>query len=246
MKDFILITGKRYPLCPLWYCLPHSHPFLLLSFLYKKRNKNANYWLENMNFSFTSCNSPESWRAWKVMKWDFFQEQMNEGRWLSEPKAWWNEGIVKGLSLGWGEGRDALGSGGIRRDGWRLITHLCFSSQHRGSHCWECDMVWDALWGWVSLSVSVQGCCGSFGVVCLWCVLFVCGFFSPECSLPLLLLVWSILSALRLRVLLLSNVLACLAEPFVEGPCLLVAPSLLGSCNLLPHHTGAFWDLCCF
>lgn len=95
------------------------------------------------------------------------------GRWLSEPKAWWNEAIVKGLALGWGKDRDALESGGIRRDGWRLITHLCFSSQHRGSHCWEwCAMVWHALWGWGSLSVSAWGCCGSFGV------LFFCFVFS--------------------------------------------------------------------
>lgn len=98
------------------------------------------------------------------------------GRWLSEPKAWWNEGIVKGLALGWGKDRDALGSGGIRRDGWRLITRLCFSSQHRGSHCWECAMVWHALWGWGSLSVSAWGCCGSCGVLFCFLFCFLCFF----------------------------------------------------------------------
>lgn len=191
-----------------------------------------------MNFSLTSCNTPQSSGAWKVMKWDFFKEQMNE-RWrLSGPKVRW--GHCQGPDFGVREGQ---GCSGVRRNTkgcWRLITHLCFMFQPMGSplckqmlRLWDCGMPWGigATSAWV-----VQLCC----------VLVFFFFSDTQSSTEALDVGQSTSNMLRLGMPWLPNVLPCFAELFVEVPRVLrtpgLGPNLLGSCC----YPGAFWDFCFF
>lgn len=91
-------------------------------------------------------------------------------------------------------------------------------------------MAWDALRGQDTLSMNVKGCY----VVGL---LFF-GFFFSDIQPPTIALGvgQSIPNEPRPSTLWVSNILACFAELFVEGACLVRAPSLLGCCR----HAEAF------
>lgn len=135
-----------------------------------------------MNFSLTSCNTPQSSGAWKVMKWDFFKEQMNE-RWrLSGPKVRW--GHCQGPDFGVREGQ---GCSGVRRNTkgcWRLITYLYFIFQPRGSPlCKQMLRLWDCGCP-EGLGQPQHGLCSS---VVFW---FCCFSYFLTHNLPLKLLMW--------------------------------------------------------
>lgn len=90
-------------------------------------------------------------------------------------------------------------------------------------------MMWDALRGQGTLSMNMKGCYIGF--------FFFFFFFSyiqpPTVDLGV---GQSISNEPRLNVPWVSNVLACFAELFQKGVCLVRAPSLLGCC----HHAGIF------